>query len=100
MFEQISLKEAAKLVPGATKETLLRRARLGHLVVYRVGREYTTALDDLTRCVELCRVKPSNPQPMSRPVDAESASRALDAALAEVREVAKRRKLEEKKNRS
>ena len=54
--ELIPLAEAAKLVPGATKDTLLRQARAGRLAVYRVGKLYATTRADIDAMVKACRV--------------------------------------------
>ena len=52
----LPLDEAAKQIPGATRQTLLRKARDGKLNVYRVGKSYVTTRADLDAMVKACRV--------------------------------------------
>ena len=97
----IPLSEAAAQIPGATSQTLLRRARQGRLTVYRVGRSYATTPEAVAEMVESCRVAPKGldsgldqpvtmrpaPSHISRPGSSEtdSAQRELDAALAKLK---------------
>lgn len=54
MTTLLSLTEAAALIPGATADTLKRRARQGRLVVYRPGKAYCTTAADVYAMVKSC----------------------------------------------
>lgn len=57
----ITLEEAAALVPGATADTLKRRARQGKLTVYRPGKAYLTTQADVMELIVACRVNQKVP---------------------------------------
>ena len=83
----LSLDDAARLIPGATRETLRRHARRGRLKVYRVGRRYMTTRADVEALVKARLVKPSNPDPrpqaeLDDELQTELSRRALEDALA------------------
>jgi excisionase family DNA binding protein len=88
--ELISLDEAAALIPGCDRATLLRRARQGRLTVYRPGKAYLTTRADVDRMVQASVVKSrGRPQPERPATDTSAlahASAALDAALAQLRQ--------------
>lgn len=55
----ITLKEAAKLIPGADENTLKRMFRADKLTCYRPGKEYLTTEADVREAVKRkCRVVP------------------------------------------
>ena len=90
----LTLTQAAALIPGATVDTLKRRARAGLLTVYRPGKSYLTTEADLQGMILACRVAQKDRACGSaRPVptsdanqtglsSTELSSAALDAALA------------------
>jgi hypothetical protein len=83
--EFITLAEAAKSIPGATADTLKRRARQGKLQVYRPGKSLLTTRADLQAMIEACRVVPRGAPaepPLPDTARMELANAALDAALA------------------
>ena len=78
----LSLVDAARLIPGATADTLKRRARQGLLRVYKPGKKYLTSAADVRQMVEACRVAPRHTVSIVAEPDTALASAALDAALA------------------
>jgi hypothetical protein len=90
MDNLLTLEQAAALIPGATAETLKRRARMGQLQVYRVGRRYITTRADLDAMVNVSRVPRRNaPPPDPEPSIAYRASMATFARM-DAEEQAKR----------
>jgi hypothetical protein len=102
----ITLDEAARFIPGATADTLKRRARQGKLTTYRPGKAYLTTAADVQRMVAACRVEQKAPGSISAPLNmtapensrtnqlglssTDLASAGLDSALASLAKPKKR----------
>lgn len=97
MDDLVTLAEAAAQIPGATAETLKRKARAGKLQVYKVGRHYLTTRADLQKMIEASRVVPTNPAPRPYISDPELSRLALDQAMAALHEKAEREKAERRR---
>jgi excisionase family DNA binding protein len=88
--DPITLGEAAKLIPGASVDTLRRLHRKGVLTCYRPGKAYLTTAADVREAVKKCEVrqKVRNPGVRGAPplplglTSMELANAALDEALA------------------
>ena len=91
----LSLDDAAALVPGADRNTLLRRARQGKLQVYRVGKAYCTTRADIWRMVETTRIM--RKERLSPPPSASVAQQALLATVADLKAKIKAKRAEEKR---
>jgi hypothetical protein len=92
----LTLDEAAKLLPGADRDTLKRLARRGILTVYKPGKAYMTTAVDVRDAMIKCRVVPKGrSQPTSETpnslglTEMDLANMALDRALAQPRRPAK-----------
>lgn len=104
MGDYLSLDDAAKLIPGATADTLKRLHRKGLLQTYRVGKPLFTTRADLNRMIELCKIK-VQPLPAMRVsaipnglglTEADLTRMALDRALERLdKDKAERRRLRE-----
>lgn len=84
----LTLDEAAKLLPGADRDTLKRLARRGILTVYKPGKAYMTTAADVRDAMIKCRVVPKGrSQPTSETpnslglTEMDLANMALDLAL-------------------
>jgi excisionase family DNA binding protein len=85
----ITLDEAAKLIPGASVDTLRRLQRRGLLTCYRIGKPYLTTRADVREAVKKCAVgqKVRKPDIQSDPplplglTSMDLSRMALDAAL-------------------
>lgn len=100
----LTLDEAAKLIPGADRDTLKRLARRGKLTVYRPGKAYMTTAADVREAVIKCRVQPAQewaPRPAPivpnslAPTETALANIALDEALKGLRRPTKEAKRKE-----
>jgi hypothetical protein len=83
----MTLKEAARLIPGASPETLRTEHRGGKLPFYRIGRRVYVKPDEVLAMIDLCRVQqsplasgltPSASNGSSRTIASSSAQDALE----------------------
>ena len=83
----ITLDEAAKLIPGADRDTLKRMRRRGKLTCYRPGKSYLTTRADVREAVKQCRMFSPAERERRQPTTAELelSKRALDQALENLR---------------
>jgi hypothetical protein len=93
----ISMEEAARSIPGATAETLKRKARHGELAVYRIGKRYSTTRADVLRMIELSRVKRQAWAPQLPPVVESYPSLALETALTILDRISNDKEAEERR---
>jgi hypothetical protein len=57
----MTLDEAARLLPGATRSTLTAEHKRGKLTLYKIGKRLYTSARHMEELVEKCRVQPKAP---------------------------------------